>query len=503
MTTLFRTVFAGLVTLISCSPALATLRLAGVFSDNMVLQRDRPIPVWGWATPGQRVTVRLGESLRDTAADDQGAWRVSLPPEAARVSTELVVTAETTITLRNVAVGEVWLCSGQSNMAMVVRGVQNAAEEIERSTDPHLRYFTIKEQFGQQPMQDLGGEWRSTSPQTTGSCSASAYFFGRTLREFFKSKGQDVPVGLVTASAGATAAESWTAQDVMAGDPAYAKLHEPWKNITPEEFEAIAVRYRQYQRKRDTTPAGQPAPPQPRQRCHDCPSALFNGMIHPLIPYAMRGVIWYQGESNVPRAEQYQTLFPAMISQWRRDWKQGDFPFYFVQLANHRKPTTQPTESPLARLRESQRRTLSLPNTGMAVAIDIGMAENIHPINKQEVGRRLALVAIANTYGEPELVHTGPQFSSHTIQGDTAVVSFSGVGGGLVALGGELKWFEIAGEDGAFVRAEATIDGTTVRVRAEGVRSPKHVRYAWADNPAGCNLYNREGLPASPFTTVK
>jgi len=491
-----------LIALLAALPAIApaAVKLPAFFSDHMVLQRDKPVALWGWADVGEKVTVRIAGQRLTAVADRAGKWSVTLQPLKPGRSLELTVEASNTITVKDVLVGEVWLASGQSNMAFRLAGAARAKEEIAAARREGIRVFTVQEQFAQATQKDVMGRWQICTPEVAEVFSAVAYFFGCNLHT-----NLNVPVGLIVSSVGGTPIESWTAHDVLAADPESRAKIDAWKNVTPEMFQQIATTYREFQQqrsKRAAAVARGESPPElkpPTKRCHDCPSALFDGMIAPLIPYTLRGVIWYQGESNTSQPARYEKLFPALIWQWRRDWREQDLPFYFVQLANY--AAKDKSGDSYAVLREAQRKTLSLPNTGMAVAIDIGEANDIHPRNKQEVGRRLALWALAKTYGRQGLVYSGPLCDSLLVHGDTATVRFHPTSDALLAQGGSLNGFEVAGRDGKFVRAEASVSGHTVKVRSEHVSQPVSVRYAWANNPEGCNLYNSAGLPASPFST--
>jgi len=666
------------------------LRLAGLFTDNMVLQRDMPVPVWGWAAPKEKITVRVarrsasafagqsasaftGQSAGAVAGKD-GRWMATLAPMPAGGPLEMTVAAgQGTLVVRNVMVGEVWIGSGQSNMEWPVAQSLNAEAEIAGATYPSIRLFTVPKLPANHPQQDVQGAWQECSPDSVGSFSAVAYFFGRELHGKL-----NVPIGLIHSSWGGTMAEPWTSREGLLAEPSLRDIVESYENGLANFDQAMAeyqVKLAEYQDKHYPKDPGNsgftqgwadPATPTsewddmrvpcPWQSaglnfngvvwfrrevdvpaawagkeltvslgpCDDCdttyfnnvqvgavgkdtpnywafprvykapgplvragrnvvavriydhggaggftgsasqmglvpsgdagatpirlagvwrykvehnfglvqlppgpqmpfgpgnpnaPFALYNGMIAPLIPYAIRGGIWYQGESNADRAYRYRTIFPAMIRDWRRRWGLGDFPFLFVQLANHMPQGDQPGQSAWAELREAQTMTLKEPNTGMAVAIDIGEAMDVHPKNKQDVGKRLALPALAKVYGMKDLAYSGPIYRSMKIEGGEIHLTFDHVGGGLVAKGAggsKLTGFAIAGRDRKFVWAEAEIRPSALR-QAQGsgqmdqtvvvwtndVPKPVAVRYAWADNPV-CNLYNAAGLPASPFRT--
>lgn len=636
--------------------ACAEVRLPALFSDGMVLQREREAPVWGWATPGEKVTVSVGAKSVSATAGADGRWQVRLASMKA-TGTPFDVTiagATNTIALHNILVGEVWICSGQSNMEMGVGGVMNAAQEIAAANYPQIRQFTVAKVVADQPKTEMQGKWVACTPETVGSFSAVAYFFGRNLHQQLK-----VPIGLIHTSWSGTPAEAWASRDSLARDPklrqildhcfdsteAYRtanaafeqqltrwqdahRLNDPgnagekagwaapntdtksWYTMTlpvmlmhgepslylqgafwfrreveipaawaghaltlnlgpiadfdvtyfngvqigahaedtpetakvsrqytipaeqvktgraviavrlfskygeggfgakPEEFSLTAADAQpaaiplagpwNYRVELGVAPKPTPRGPIPPDSSWS-PTKLFNGMIAPLIPYAMRGAIWYQGESNGDLGYQYRTLFPAMISSWRAAWGEGDFPFLYVQLANWLHHQDVPSECSWAELRDAQLFTLHTRNTGMAVAIDIGDALDIHPKNKQEVGRRLALAAEAQVYKQP-VAYSGPMYRTMKVEKAQIRLRFDHIDGGLLAKDGELTGFAIAGKDHRFVWAHARIDGETVVVWSEDVPAPEAVRYGWHYNPT-CNLYNHAGLPASPFRT--
>jgi sialate O-acetylesterase len=486
------------------APALAMVRLPSVIGDNMVLQQKRRDPIWGWADPEEKVTVSVDGRSESTTADSEGRWKVSLPELPAGGPYEITVAGKNSITLRNVLVGEVWVCSGQSNMEFPVVGAKNGQEEANAANDPQIRLFTVRKTVAEQPRVDTVGQWQECNPQTAPWFSAVGYFFGRDLRTSLS-----VPVGLIHASWGGTPAESWTSRPVLDRDPELRYLPENWDRMIADHLFAKDHYDRQlaeWKREADAAQKdGKLAPAKPEEPQDPLvnpwlPASLYNGMIAPLIPFGIRGAIWYQGESNAGRAYQYRHLFPTMIRNWRDAWGEGDFPFLFVQLANFTDPPKEPGESDWAELREAQLMTLSLPKTGMAVAIDIGEAADIHPKNKQDVGHRLALAAQKEAYGR-NVVYSGPTYDSMRIDGDRARLKFKNIGGGLISAGNApLKGFAIAGNDHRFVWADAVIDGDSVVVRSDAVSAPVAVRYAWANNPV-CNLCNKEGLPASPFRT--
>ncbi len=485
--------------------AVADVRLARIFSDHAVLQQRKPVPVWGTAQPGEKVTVEFRGQKVSTVTGDDGEWRVTLKPMPAGGPFQMTVRGNNTIVLDDVLVGEVWICSGQSNMEWPVALSNNAEQEIAQANYPQIRLFMVPKAVSDRPLKDLnGGAWQPCTPETVRNFSAVGYFFARELHRTLK-----VPVGMIQSAWGGTPAESWTSKPTLMANPSLRYLLENWRRAEanyPQALENYQKQLAEWEKAAAQARAeGKPEPkkPDPPQNPRTNPwkpSGLFNAMIAPIVPYALQGAIWYQGESNAGRAYEYRTLFPAMIQDWREAWAQGDFPFLFVQLANFMAVKPEPGESAWAELREAQTMTLALPKTGMAVAIDIGDANDIHPRNKQDVGKRLALNALAIAYGK-KVVYSGPLYERMRREGNAIRLYFKHVNGGLTTPNGEpLRGFAIAGADRRFVWAEARIEGNTVVVSSPQVLEPVAVRYAWADNPV-CNLYNRAGLPASPFRT--
>ena len=622
-----------------------------LFTDNMVLQRDRRAPIWGWTKPGSTVTVTVAGKTTRAAADASGKWTARVGPLAAGGPLTVTIRGAQEVTLANVLVGDVWICSGQSNMEMGIGGVNDAANEIARANDPQIRLYTVPKRIAATPQELCAGQWQACTPATVeaggwGGFSAVGYFFGRHLREQVR-----VPIGLIHTSWGGTVAEAWTSAEALSrmddfrpaveqlaqvtaeggkqratleqltaewyrkNDPGSARtpgwmspelptdywktmdLPQNWEQAGLPDFDGVVwfrrdfelpdgwagknavlhlgpiddrdttwvngtrvggmedwIASRDYKlpagvlkqgrntiavrvldtgggggfhgkreqmalelagaadvkplslagawRYRDSIPLGKATPvPQSLENNPNVVTVLYNGMIAPLVPFAIKGAIWYQGESNAGRARQYQTLLPTMIRDWRARFGVGDFPFFIVQLANFMAAKPEPGESAWAELREAQLLTSEgLRNTGLAVAIDIGDAADIHPKNKQDVGRRLGLAAQGIAYGQ-KLDYAGPRYRSMQRDGHRIRLKFDRVGGGLVAKGGgRLQGFAIAGADGRFVWGDAAIEGDTVVVSSQQVAQPTAVRYGWADNP-DCNLYDQAGLPASPFRT--
>ncbi len=487
----------------------AEVTLPAVFSDHMVLQRDKPVPVRGFAKPHERVQVSIAGATATAVADGAGRFVAALPALPAGGPHDLVVRGSNTVTVSDVLIGEVWLCSGQSNMAMTVAGCRDAEAEKAAADFPRIRMFTVKRATAATPQQDVEGAWAVCSPQTVGGFSAVGYFFGREIH-----RELDVPVGLVHTSVGGTVAEAWTPEEAIAAEPALTVLDRRWRDrIAKFDPKAAEAEYRKARakwekeaaedRRHGRKPPAEPKPPADPRADITCPGSLWRGMVDPLVPYGLRGFIWYQGESNAGRAKQYRTLFPTLIRAWRTRWDDPGLPFYFVQLANYGKVAPSGGPSAWAELREAQTETLwSVPNTGMAVTIDIGEPADIHPKNKQEVGRRLALWALAGEYGRGRsIARSGPLFSELRVEGPEAVVSFHHAAGLRTSDGAPPAGFAVAGRDFVFVPAQARIDGDTVRVSSPAVPHPTAVRYAWADAPDAANLVNGAGLPASPFRT--
>jgi sialate O-acetylesterase len=415
---------------------------------------------------------------------------VRLKPLKAGGPFTLTVSGKNRIELKNVLVGEVWICGGQSNMAWRLNQSDDAEAEIAAAKYPMIRLFNTPRAELDAPITDVKAEWKECSPETAATFSAVGYYFGRDLH-----KARNVPVGLIHNAVGGSPAESWTSAGVLNNDAEYKQFAADYPKRM-EQYEKVMEKYKEDSEKAKAE--NKPAPRAPGKPW--MPSGLYNGMLAPLAPYAIKGVIWYQGEANAGRAYQYRRLFPTMIRDWRALWGQGDFPFLFVQLAAFGPNSGTLGESDWAELREAQLMTLSAsPKTGMALAIDVGNYDSIHPTNKQPVGERLALAARAVAYGE-KIVYSGPVYQSTKIEGDKVVLNFQHAGAGLEARGGELKGFIIAGEDKVWREAKAEIKGDRVIVYSPEVSKPLAVRYAWAKYPT-CNLYNKEGLPATPFRT--
>ncbi len=445
----------------------ANIKLPSIFADNMVLQQNFEAPVWGWAEPGTEVVVSGNWSrmpARSTIADKNGNWMVKLKTIDAGGPYQLSIND---IIIQNVMIGEVWICSGQSNMQWALSNTENAEQELMKSDLPSIRLFYVARDHADEPSKDCFGKWEICTEETAKTFSAVAYYFGKEILNAL-----DVPVGLIHVSWGGSTAQAWTNYNILQSTPEgqfyIEKYNEKIKNSAPGIV----------------------------PRNHQSPAGLYNGMLKPLIPFGIRGAIWYQGESNTNEHSMYKNLMKTMIMSWRNEWSQDDFPFYFVQIA----PFNYQKEFIGAALRDEQRRSLEISNTGMAVTMDIGNPDDIHPLNKKDVGKRLSLWALAKTYGIEDLVYSGPLYKSMQKEGKKIRVTFDHVDNGLICKGEELSDFTIAGEDRKFHQAEAIIDKNTILVSSKEVKNPLAVRFAFnnGDEP---NLFNKEGLPVSTFRT--
>jgi sialate O-acetylesterase len=487
----------------------ADVKLPAIFSEHAVLQRDMPVPVWGWADPGESVTVAIAGQTQKATTDANGKWRVTLSALSPGEPLTLVVEGNNRLERKDILVGEVWLCSGQSNMEWPVAASSNADLEIPVGDHPSIRLVRVKGEGSQTTVEDFDGRWEVCSPETVKGFSAVGYFFGREIQSNI-----DLPIGLIDNSWGGSACEAWIRRDRLEGKPLYEALIEKWNHVATEadvarmkaEFDKGMAAWQEKadaaQAAGEPEPPGRPWWPGNPLKGNQRPANLYHARLGPVLGYAIRGAIWYQGESNAGRAYQYRDMFPLMIQSWREDWDQGDFPFYWVQLADFLAQQGEPTESAWAELREAQTMTQDrLPNTGQAVIIDIGEAADIHPRNKLEVGRRLARWALARDYGR-DIVCQSPRYDSMEVKDGTAIVKFKDVGGRLRTIdAAEVQGFAIAGEDRKWVWAKARIVAPDqVSVSSKEVSAPVAVRYAWADNPV-CNLYNQVGLPVTPFRT--
>jgi sialate O-acetylesterase len=485
--------------------ASADVKLPAVLSDHMVLQQQMSVPVWGTADAGEEVTVTFGQQKQTAKAGPDGKWAVKLSPlQASDKPAELTVAGKNTLKLSDILVGEVWICSGQSNMEFRVSSAKNAKEEIAEAKYPEIRLFSVHKRVSEEPLSDVWTQgaqkwenrWEECSPESVGNFSAVGYFFGRDLH-----KAIGVPVGLIHTSWGGTPAEAWASPKALESDSDFKPILE---RSSPDEA-AYQKKVEAWEKAAEKAKAdGRNVPRKPTDPKNDPngASVLYNGMITPIVPFACRGATWYQGESNAGRAYQYRKLLPAMIQSWREAWGEPDLAFLIVQLANFQAPPTEPpANDDWAELREAQWLTAQQPHNGIALAIDLADAdkpEDIHPKDKQDVGGRLALVAEAKVYGK-DVAYSGPVYDSMKVEGGKVRLHFKSADG-MEAKGGELKGFQIAGGDRQWHWADARIDGDSVVVSSDKVPLPVAVRYDWAHNPQG-NLYNKAGLPAVPFRT--
>ncbi|MCX6924515.1 MAG: 9-O-acetylesterase [Verrucomicrobia bacterium] len=504
---------------ISTTLARSEVRVSSLFGDHMVLQRAIPAPVWGLADPGEKVTVKFGEAEVAAEADANGKWMVKLPAMRFNATPrELTISGKNTLTIKNVVVGDVWVCSGQSNMEWGLGGC-NAQEDIAAADVPNLRRIKLDHRALGGPSTEVPGHWEVCTPQSAPGFTAVGFYFARRVQ-----KEVGVPIGLIDDNWGGTRIEPWIPRCGFEQEPPLANIlqevkdrqqayrAELGKSLDAMEHWVAATR-KALEAPDSLLPAIPPVPGNPGNDA-GFPMTLYNGMIHPIVPFAIKGALWYQGESNGGEGDEYYSKMRALIGGWREVWSQGDFPFYFVQLANFEKVTQDPAGGDgWARLRMAQLKSLQIPKTGMAVVTDIGEARDIHPKNKFDVGERLALWALRNDYGKANLVVSGPLYKTIKVEDGKIRIEFDSVGGGLMAgkkegrkptleeQGAKLQRFAIAGEDKRWVWADAVIDGETVVVSSPDVPKPVAVRYAFSMNPEGCNLYNKEGLPTSPFRT--
>ncbi|MDQ6471691.1 sialate O-acetylesterase [Flavobacterium sp. LHD-80] len=481
--------------------ATAQVKLPALVGDNMVLQQNSKVNLWGWASPNEKIKIQLGwqNNPVEITTNVDGTWKTAVnTPAGSEKQYDITIEASNKIILKNILIGEVWICSGQSNMYFPVgkeegtwkTGVKNYEEEIQNANFPSIRLFTVQTKASQKPLEDVAGNWNICSPSTIKSFSAVAYFFGRDLYQKIK-----VPIGLISTSWGGTKAEAWTSQTVLEGNPDFLQiLGQDAKNekLFQEKLETYYADLKK-ERLANNNDVSKSQLKKPKKEENKTSYVLYNAMLHPVVNYTMKGVIWYQGESNAESAFLYRSLFPAMVKSWRTEWNQGDFPFYFVQIAPHKGQNPDIREAQLMASKV-------IPNSGMVVTTDVGNATNIHPIDKQTVGYRLALIAKAKTYGESKLVYSGPTYNHMEIIKQRIQLFFDDVPNGFKKSSEDLKEFEIAGTDKVFYPATAKIDKKTIVVSSPNVKEPVAVRFAWKAVPEP-NLFNAENLPASPFRT--
>ena len=521
LTTLPRWALLGAMLLAGSRPARADVRLPALFTDHAVLQRDRPLPVWGWAEPGEKVSVTLGDASGEAIAGKDGKWRVTLKAQPVSVKPmKLVVSGNNTLTLNDILLGDVWLCSGQSNMEWPLV-LCDASEDVRGANLPLVRHFGVEMNFASKPQEEVRGRWQVCTPQTAGGFTAVGFYFARRVQ-----RETGIPIGLLRSSVGGTNIELWMSQDTLMNTPVLAPygkmMRESLATYQKDLIASLPAVEAWTAKAREEVKAGRSVPMPPavpdfpfgekmfRPRC----VTLHNGMIAPLVPFSMKGALWYQGENNAggpAEGLQYIEKKRAMLADWRQWFGNPELPLYFVQLAAWQNPSPEPGGGDgWAHIRDAQRKCLTIPGTGMAVATDIGEAADIHPKNKGDVGERLALWALANQYGK-KLEVSGPLYRELTIDGAKAVVHFDHTGAGLTAgrkegraamealPDGKLARFAIAGKDRQWRVARAEISGNTVICTHPDVPNPVAVRYGFTMNPVGANLYNKDGLPASPF----
>ena len=490
--------------------ARAELKLPAIIGDNMVLQQKLSDPVWGWDAPGTNVTVSFAGQTKSAVAGADGRWEVKLDAMPANAQPQtMTIKGTSERALQNILIGEVWMCSGQSNMSFGLNGDWNGDIEALGSNIPNLRLVSVPNVGTQEMQNDFKGAWGACTPESCKGFSAVGFFFGRHLQQIL-----GVPVGLINNAWGGSSAEAWVRRESLEKDERFKSIMESTKlreetaqtEKAKTDYAAALVKW-----KADDEKAKAAHLPQPRKpggpddwlKGNARPGNIFNGIMNPTLGYGMKGVIWYQGESNSGRAWEYAQLFPYMIEQWRAEWKQGDFPFYWVQLADFQPEKPEPGDSAWAELRESQTKTEKLPNTGQCVIIDLGEGKDIHPKNKHDVAARLVRLALAKDYGVQVSFHS-PEFKSVQINGSKATITLNMFGSSLRAFDvAEARGFAVCGEDKVWHWAKGILPaGTTdkIEVTCDAVEKPIAVRYAWADNPV-CNLFTQQGLPVTPFRT--
>jgi sialate O-acetylesterase len=500
--------YISLILLFFVDGTFANVKLPALFADNMVLQQKTKVKVWGWANANEKITITSSWNHKriSVIANDSGKWMVDLPTPKAGGPFTLIIEGTNKIELKNVLIGEVWICSGQSNMHFPLgkfgdakdwrTGILNYEKEIKEANYPRIRLFTVERKTSDTVQTETTGKWDECNPTTIADFSAVAYFYGRELY-----KNLNVPIGLICSNWGGTPAEAWTRKEILKADTLFQPILSRYQLVKDnfprllKEYADTLSKWKKALSDSLLTPRQAQNPPKPPvgKGSNKAPCGLYNAMIAPLIPYTIKGAIWYQGEGNAERAWQYRYLFPAMIKNWRDDWKLGEFPFYFVQIAPHRSQNPE--------IREAQLYTyLNMKNTGMAVITDAGDSVNIHPRNKQVVGYRLSLWALAKDYGLKKTVYSGPIYKSMKVEGNKIRIYFDNIGSGLICKGDSLTHFTIASDDKKFVPAQAKIEGNTVVVWSSTITKPASVRFGWENIPSP-NIFNKEGLPASPFRT--
>ena len=507
---MIKTLTLALAAALVAGTTQAELSLPAIFSDNMVLQQNLANPIWGWDTPGKEITVTFAGQTKSAKAAADGKWSVKLDPVPANAKPAAIsIIGTNSRILKNVLVGEVWICSGQSNMQWSVQQSTDADLEIMTANYPLIRLISVPQVGTQEPQKTFNGEWKECSPATVPGFSAVGFYYGRLLHQML-----GVPVGLINNAWGGSAAEAWVRRDVLEKDERFkllmentrakeADLNKPEAKTNWEKAMAAWTK-RSDEAKKAGKPFTERAPQGPDGwlRGNARPGNIYNGVLLPTIGYGIKGAIWYQGESNAGRAYEYASLFPRMITHWREEWKQGDFPFYWVQLADFKTEQPLPGDPDWAELRESQTKTITaVKNGGQAVIIDLGEGKDIHPKNKRDVAERLARWALVKDYGM-KLPYRSPEYKSVTFNADKAVITVDTFGSALSTFDvAEGKGFAICGEDKKWVWADAKLVGNDkIEVSGKGITKPVAVRYAWSDNPV-CNVFSKDGLPLTPFRT--
>jgi len=503
-------IFIIAIVLVSISQSFAIVKLPAIFSDNMVLQQDETIRIWGWADPGEKIEVKLYKQKVSTIAKPDSSWQVDFKPVKSGKTYELIVKGNNKLRVKNILAGEVWVCGGQSNMRWHIENSDGAEEALEYADYPKIRLFTVKPQASSLLQKDCKGEWIVVEPnhKELARFSAVGYYFGRQLH-----RKLGMPVGLIDNSWGGTPVEAWMSDKAMnsnADFKFYLDQRDKWvanSDMNREKFEQDKLKLWRVIEKQ-AKENGETPPKKPRTpnslRPQRYASYLYNGMVYPISNFTIKGAIWYQGESNSGKPQFYQSMFETMIADWRKAWNHGNFPFYFTQLSwNKTDPIDEPGKSKYAVIREAQLQSLKIINTGMVVTTDIGEVNNIHPRNKLDVGLRLARWALKNDYGFSDMEISGPIYKSMKIDGDEIIISFDENTKALKVKHWGLMQIAIAGEDRKFVWANYKIRGNKLVVWSDEIENPIAVRYAWADVPIGANLYGSNGLPASPFRTDK
>jgi sialate O-acetylesterase len=493
----------------------AEIKLPAVIGSHMVLQQEKPIRIWGWAEPGENITVTFDSQKARASADSKGRWEVLLAEMKAKEGPlQMIISGSRsqTVSLEDILLGEVWVSSGQSNMEWELRRTHSPTPEIRRADFPGIRFFHVPRKISTQPLDDVEAEWKVCLPETARDFSAVAYYFGRELHQKL-----DVPVGLISTRWGGTRIEPWTPVEGFSSSPELLDVLDQKRSADEEYRKAVADFLPELKNWIEMSESALsqkrtiPLPPEMvRHPFYDpqAPTSLYNAMVHPLIRFSIRGVIWYQGEANLNDGPVYTKKMEALIDGWRKVWNLGDFPFFYVQLAPYAYEYLPVEEGSdilddyrLPLIWEAQFNALQIPNTGMAVTTDISSLYDIHPQNKRDVGYRLSLWALAKVYGWKDLVYSGPLYKSMAVEGNKIRIEFEHVGGGLISLDDRpLTWFEVADQDRTFYKAIAEIEGDSVLVWNEKIKNPVAVRFGW-HQLAEPNLGNKEGLPASPFRT--